>query len=124
MFTLELYDRKGVKLELGDIVKVSDGRDFHFFAEVKYLESEQCITPFHTFSFHSFEKIDSVPENAIKSTEERYNIWYFHTLEAEQDKKAEEFRDYLMSWRECEIELKKRAFRIRLSTIGKQTELF
>jgi hypothetical protein len=124
MFTLELYDRNGVKLQLGDLVKVSNGKDFNFYAEVKYLESEQCITPFHTFSFHSFEKVDSVPENAIKSTEERYNIWYLNTKDAEADNNAEDGKDYLMSWRECEHNLEKRAFRIKLSTIGKQTELF
>jgi hypothetical protein len=122
MFTLELYDRNGVKLQLGDLVKVSNGKDFNFYAEVKYLESEQCITPFHTFSFHSFEKVDSVPENAIKSTEERYNIWYMCGDEA--DNNAEDAKDYLKSWRECEHHLEKRAFRIKLSTIGKQTELF
>jgi hypothetical protein len=124
MFTLELYDRKGVKLELGDIVKVSDGRDFHFFAEVKYLESEQCITPFHTytFSFHSFEKVDFVPENAIKSTEERYNIWYLENPEIDNYKELAE--GYLIEWRQCERLLDKKVFRIRLSTFGKQTELF
>lgn len=122
MFTLELYDRKGVKLELGDIVKVSDGRDFHFFAEVKYLESEQCITPFHTFSFHSFEKVDSVPENAIKSTEGRYNIWYVENPEIDNYKESAE--RYLIDWRACEHLLEKKVFRIRLSTIEKQTELF
>lgn len=122
MFILELYDRRGVKLELGDIVKVSDGRDFNFFAEVKYLESEQCITPFHTFSFHSFEKVDSVPENAIKSTEERYNIWYLENPEIDNYKELAE--GYLTDWRACEHLLEKKVFRIRLSTIGKQTELF
>lgn len=46
MFILELYDRLGNKLNLGDIVKVSDGRgSFQFFAEVKYLEEEKCLTP-------------------------------------------------------------------------------
>ena len=79
MFNLELYDRKGVKLKLGDIVKVSNRHNFNFYAEVKYLPNEGVITPFHTFSFHSFEKVDAVPEHAVKSTEDRYNIWYTHT---------------------------------------------
>ena len=53
MFKLELYDRKGNILSIGDIVKISDGKGFHFFSEVKFLEDEKCIAPFHTFSFHS-----------------------------------------------------------------------
>jgi hypothetical protein len=65
-----------------------------------------------------------VPENAIKSTEERYNIWYLNTKDAEADNNAEDAKDYLKSWRDCEHHLEKRAFRIKLSTIGKQTELF
>lgn len=113
MFTLTLHDRKGNLLKEGDIVKISDGREFTFFAEVKYLESEGAIAPFHTFSFNSFEKVDKVPENAIKSTEERYGIWYLNRDVAEKDKEAEEFRRYLMSWRECEHHLEKRSWVIK-----------
>lgn len=114
MFKLELYDRIGNKLGLGDLVKISEGKHFTFFAEIKYLEKEKCITPFHTFSFHSFEKVDSVPEHAVKSTEERYNIWYTHTPEQDEEKAAEEADKYLMSWRQCEHLLEKRCFRIEV----------
>ena len=79
MFTLELYDRKGNKLNIGDIVKISDGKNFTFYSEVKYLEKEKAIAPFHTFCFHSFEKVETVPDHAKPGTEERYKIWYTHT---------------------------------------------
>ena len=112
MFKLKLYDRNGVELHLGDIVKISNSGDFKFFAEVKYLPYEQVITPFGTFSFHSFEKVDSLPENAVKSTEERYNIWYLE--DPEKDDQAEDFKRYLIDWRECENNIQKRLWRIEL----------
>lgn len=118
MFELELYDRKGQKINLGDVVKISNGREFQFYAEVKYLESEGIITPFHTFSFHSFEKVDIVPENATKSTEERYNIWYVEN--PENDTEASQYERYLIEWRKCEHLLEK-VFKIR---VKKQLELF
>jgi hypothetical protein len=115
MFTLKLYDRKGAELNIGDIVKISDHRSqFSFFCEVKFLQNEKVITPFHTFSFHSFEKIDKVPEHAIKGTEDRYNIWYLYEDEAENDTERASFDNYLMSWRECEHHLEKRSWRIEL----------
>lgn len=101
MFILKLLDRKGKELNIGDIVKVSDGRYITFFAEVKWLEKEKVITPFHTFSFHSFEKVDKVPDDAIKSTEERYNIWYLDE-KIEDDEGVSNFEHYLMEWRKCE----------------------
>ena len=114
MFKLELYDRIGNKLNLGDIVKVSNGREFSFYAEVKYLENEKVITPFHTFSFHSFEKVDKIPEHAKKSTEERYNIWYTHSPELDEKEAAEYANKYLIDWRQCEHLLEKRCFRVEL----------
>lgn len=112
MFILKLQDRKGNELNEGDIVKISDGKSFTFFAEVKYLESEGIITPFHTFSFHSFEKIDKLPEGAIKSKEDRYNIWCLYREDAEEDKEAADFNRYLTSWRECEHHLERRSWKI------------
>lgn len=109
-FELTIHDRKGTELKEGDVVAVYDRRAYTFFAEVKWLESEQVLTPFHTFSFHSFEKVDSVPENAIQSTEERYKIWYLE--ESEEDNEDGNFEKYLSSWRDCESLLEKRAFRI------------
>jgi hypothetical protein len=102
MFTLKIVDRKGIELNIGDIVKVSNGKNFNFYAEIKYLENEKILTPFHTFSFSSFEKADNIPDNAIKSNEERYNIWFVPNSIQEIDEQAKEFSEYLMSWRQCE----------------------
>lgn len=109
-FILTIHDRKGVELNEGDVVAVFDRRNYTFFAEVKWLESEQVLTPFHTFSFHSFEKVDKVPENATLSTEERYKIWYLP--EAEKDNEDGNFEKYLSGWRECEYLLENRCYRI------------
>jgi hypothetical protein len=113
MFTLKLYDRNGIELKQGDIVKVSNGKDFTFYSEVKWLELEQSIAPFHTFSFHSFEKVDSVPEHAIKGRESRYDIWY--TNESDTDDNAEAAQKYLSDWRSCETLIEKKCFRITLN---------
>lgn len=112
MFKLKIYDRKGIELKEGDIVKISDGRRFTFYCEVKYLEKEMIITPFHTFSFHSVEKVNEVPVHAIKSTEERYSIWYVDHDVAEADNNRESFEKYLSDWRCCEYTLKERMYRI------------
>jgi hypothetical protein len=113
MFLLELYDRIGNKLKIGDIVKVSNGQDFSFFAEVKYLEEEQVITPFHTFSFHSFEKVEKVPDNAKLLDEKRYKIWYVYPPEKDDEKAKKDAEKYLSSWRNCEHHLEKRCYRIK-----------
>lgn len=113
MFTLELFDRNGVKLQLGDIVKISNGKSFDFYAEVKYLPEEQIITPFHTFSFHSVVKVDEVPKEATKAREDRYNVWYIPTRD-QFDTDPEAGERYLMSWRTCEYKLEQKMFRIQL----------
>lgn len=115
-FILTLHDHHGKELALGDIVRVNTGtvRPNHFFARVTWLKDEQTIAPFGTFSFHSFEKVDSLPDNAIKSTETRYDIWYLEDEGEEQT--AEIYEGYLMSWRECEDYLKKNCYRIRPNT--------
>jgi hypothetical protein len=112
MFTLKLFDRKGNELQEGDIVKISNGREFTFYAEVKYIEDEGIITPFHTFSFLSFEKVDKVPEKAVKCTEQRYDVWYLNSDDAEKDDRANEYEEYLLSWRQCEHHLEKRCWAI------------
>lgn len=112
MFTLKIFDRKGKELKEGDVVAVSNKENFQFYAEVKYLEEEQTITPFHTFTFHSFEKVDSLPKNAVKSTEKRYGIWFVVNDEAKKDDISDIFEKYLISWRECEIFIKNRCWRI------------
>jgi len=115
MFTLILTDRKGIELKQGDIVKISNADRFSFYSEVKYLEKEKAIAPFHTFSFHSFEKVDSIPANAIQSTEERYKIWYVAADDAESDLTAKMHEGYLMDWRSCEHLLEKKCFNIALT---------
>jgi len=103
MFTLKLFDRKGIELQFGDIVKISNGKEFTFYAEVTYLQQEKLIAPFHTFSFHSFEKVDALPYNAIKATgEERYNVWYTEDSELDAEHNEVAIKDYLIQWRECE----------------------
>lgn len=112
MFKLELYDRIGNKLNIGDIVKISDGRKFSFYAEVKYLEAEKVITPFHTFSFHSFEKVDAVPDHAVKADEPKYNFWFTHSPEIDEKKAVDYANRYLIDWRQCEHLLETKCFRI------------
>lgn len=112
MFVLKLFDRNGKPLQPGDIVQISDGRRFRFWSEVKFLEKDQVIAPFHTFSFHSFEKVDNVPANAIKSTDERYNIWYVYEEDSQEDKAANAHENYLTEWRQCEHLIDKRMWRI------------
>lgn len=110
MFKLQLYDHHGNALKLGDIVRINSGdRSLHeFYARLTWLKEEQAIAPFHTFTFHSMEKVEKVPESATKSTEPRYDIWYIEKPDGDPDR----FEDYLMSWRECEHQIQKRAFRI------------
>lgn len=120
MFILRLYDRKGVELHLGDTVKVSDGKGFDFFAEVKYLKDEGAITPFHTFCFHSVEKIDKLPKNAKKSTETRYNIWYL-SGDPENDSNAKDFEGYLSDWQDCERQIDSQMWRIEKQEVQKST---
>lgn len=120
MFKLTLHDRNGTELKLGDIVKISIRNEFTFFCEVTYLTDLKVIAPFYTFSFHSFEKVDSLPPNAIKSNETRYNIWYLEN--PEEDGQAEKFNNYLMSWRECEHRIEERCYRIEL--IESQVNMF
>lgn len=113
MFTLTLHDRNGTQLNLGDVVRISDGRTWKFFAEVKYLADQQLITPFHTFSFMSVEKCE-LPTNAIRANETRYGIW--HLPNDEPDGGAESFNNYLIEWRQCEYLLETRMWRIQPRT--------
>lgn len=119
-FKLTLHDRKGTELNQGDIVRVHNtGREYEFYAEVKYLPKEKVIAPFHTFTFHSFEKVDKVPDNAVQSTNERYNIWYLGN--AEQTDNAELHESYLSSWRACEHYLSDGCYNIELIESKQQT---
>ncbi|MCP9290019.1 hypothetical protein [Gracilimonas sediminicola] len=112
--TLSFYDRNGEKLKFGDIVALSDGKNLKFYCEVTYLEDQKAIAPFHTFSFHSVIKVDSVPESAVKSeVEKRYDMWYDKA--GDEDLNASEHDKYLMSWLECERLLENRMFRVELT---------
>jgi hypothetical protein len=124
MFILKLQDRNGAELNIGDIVKVSNGKNFQFYCEVKYLEDEQSITPFHTFSFHSFEKVDKIPENAIKTDEERYGIWYVNSPETDPIEHKEKVSNYLIEWRALECLLSKGIYRIEKVKTIEQLKLF
>lgn len=120
MFKLTIHDRNGVELKEGDFVKVFSGGGYVFFSEVKYDDKEGYLYPFHTFSFHSVEKVDKVPENAILSNEERYRCWFLDELEEVNEDGS--FNKYLTSWRECEIRLEKSCFRIQRLNV--QQKLF
>ena len=112
-FLLTIHDREGTELNEGNVVAISDGSRIKFYAEVKYLEAEQIITPFHTFSFSSMIKVDRVPDEAVLSSEERYKIWYMPSDTANKDERGEEFRKFLISWRECEHHIDRRQWRIK-----------
>ena len=109
MFIFELYDSLGEMLSEGDIVRVIGNYGVRFYSEVKYLDDEQVIAPFHTFSYHRFEKVHQVPDGCTESdTEERYKIW----IESDPDKLKSNTDEYLASWRVCEHNLERRIYRI------------
>lgn len=116
MFKLSLHDHHGNELKLGDIVRVNTGNSYpsHFYARVTWIKDKQIIAPFSTFSFHSFERVDDLPEGAIKSTEDSYDIWYLP--DNDEETSPEIFKDYLMSWRDLEYNLNSRCYRITPDT--------
>jgi hypothetical protein len=109
MFLVKLYDRKRQELSIGDIVAISDGKRLNFYCRITFLEKEQKLAPFHTFSFHSVEKVAEVPENAVPCSEDRYECWYMGS-EAKPDESAAEHAQYLLDWRACERFLDKSCF--------------
>ena len=112
MFKLELCDRDGNTLQQGDIVKVSNGKDFTFYSEVKYI-GDGNIAPFSTFSFHSFKKVDKLPDNAVQGSEERYKIWWTGTGDVEKDIEiTDRYSKYLIDWRNCETNINNKCFKI------------
>ncbi len=115
MFKLTLHDREGTELNEGDLIKISDGKAFSFYSEVKWLADTQVIAPFHIFTFHSFLKVDKLPDTAILSPcskEDRCKYWYVVSSKQELDKKANAYDGYLRSWLECEKPLEERTYRI------------
>lgn len=113
MFILTIHDRNGVELKEGDLVKISNGREFTFYSEVKWLEKEKVLAPFDTFSFHSFEKVDSIPPNAKKSNIESHNVWFALADNTEYDGKADAFKNYLTSWWRINVGIENRSYQIK-----------
>lgn len=111
MFTLKLQDRNGQELKQGDIVKVSDGKRYTFYTEVKFFKETGIISPFDTFSFHSFEKVDKVPDGLIERSGDIANFRYW-VAKDETDIDGQQFNGYLMSWRTCENLIKSKCFLI------------
>lgn len=123
MFEITFHDRNGLELKEGDIVALSDGRSLQFYCEVKWIEEEQIMAPWHTFSFHSVEKVDKLPEGLTLSNETRFKCWYHN--EPLEDGENSKFNDYLMEWRTCEREIDRRVFRIkRINNNSGQQKLF
>lgn len=104
MWNLRLFDRNQVELNEGDFVKISDGSRFIFYSEVKYL-GDGVLAPFSTFSFHSVEKVKSIPKSCRKLLEDRYNVWY-DPKERNDEESKESYEQYLMSWRHAEHMIK------------------
>lgn len=132
MFRLTLHDNMGVELVEGDIVKVINrGHDNTiFFSEVRWIEKNGCkegiLVPFHTFSFHSFQKIEGgleallsiYKDRLIECIVEGVEYWYVSKLDSEKlnDDENEEDEDevskYLMDWRQCEYLISEGCYRI------------
>lgn len=116
-FYFELTDRNGTVLNDGDIVRVSDSHGFTFYSEVKYFPETNIIVPFHTFSFHSFEKVDSIPDNALPGkADSNYKIWYVPN--AEKDDESEKFDRYHSDWMSCDRLLEGRCYVIKRVELG------
>lgn len=108
MFRLRFYDCDGIEVTEGDIVQIFAKNEIIFYSEVKYLEDEQVIVPFHNFAWYRFKKVDSIPLFAIKSDETRFQLWY--NPDADHNYKASQ--ELLWSWKDCEVLLEKRCWRI------------
>ncbi len=122
-FKLTIHDREGTQLNEGDIVAISDGARFKFYSEIKYNPEKKCIYPFHTFSFHSVVKVDSLPPEAKQCNEIDYKCWYINHDDSNEDTLAKEYSQYLLSWRECERLLKKNMFQIEPLVFSGQLSL-
>jgi hypothetical protein len=122
MFTLKIYDRKGTELKQGDLVKISDGRRITFYSEFRYIEETGTFHPFHTFSWHSVEKVDCLPEGLLPSkVKAPVPYWYFPDLD--EDKEGKNFDDYYQGWKECE-RLLDCFYKVELIKDGVQAKLF
>jgi hypothetical protein len=97
MFTVKLFDINNQELKIGDLVKIRTGRKSIFYCKIKFI-AEGILAPFHTFSFMTIEKVDSIPDNAIPAKEDRYNVWFL----ADDDEQTDITNEYLLSWRQCE----------------------
>ena len=104
MFIVKLKDRNGRPLQLGDIVKLSDGKRITFFVRVTWLPDIKKLAPFHTFSFHSIEyagdNVESLPDGIVQCTEPRFDCWFMRGTNP--DASAEAHERNLTEWRACE----------------------
>jgi len=117
MFILKIKDRQGVELNIGDLVQVHGRYSGSFFARIAFDPERKTIIPFSTFSFHSVEKIDKLPDNVTKADEKYGEYWYSDTPSDTDEK----FEKYLISWRECETKINSGAFNIELHNAGELT---
>lgn len=107
MFKLRFFDCNQVEIHEGDTIKIYAGNTTIFYSEVKYLQEEKVLVPFHNFAWFRFEKVNTVPLFAIKSDEARFNLWY------EPDVKHNYVpQELLISWRDAEVLLEKRCWQI------------
>jgi hypothetical protein len=108
MFKLRFFDCDQVEVMEGDIVKIYAGNATIFYSEVKYLEDEKVIVPFHNFAWYRFKKVDTIPLFAIKSDESRFDLWY--EPDAKHNYKVPQ--ELIWSWKDCEVLLEKRCWQI------------
>lgn len=116
MFRLKLYDILGQELHIGDIVRIRGNYEVTFFCKVEYDKERGILHPFHTFSFHRVAKIDKLPEGVIETKDNGRTYWYFREKQNENQvpNKSDRVMEYLVSWRECESNLKTYMYRIEL----------
>ncbi len=113
MFKLHLFDTKGERLSIGDIVKVKGNTGSAFYTHVKFSEKDQSITPFSTFCFHAIEKVSEIPEGAVLMKTSDGNHWYSND---NSEYSEEGHSEYLESWFTCSQMISKGCFRIEIDS--------
>ena len=108
MFRLRFFDCDGAEIFEGDIVKIYAGNHTIFYSEVKYLEDERVLVPLHNFAWYRFKKVDTIPLFAVKSNEDRFDLWYEPDTKHNYNLPQEQ----LTSWKDCEVLLENRCWQI------------